>query len=413
MDKRILIFTSVVLGILVVFSSFAGGMFLGRVLEHSRAERYAQGLPSVQKVQEAVHIIEEMYVDDVSMKKVITGAVKGAIDAVGDPYSHYLDLTHYNAFKEQAEGHFDGVGIVVSESKNHEIVVVSPIEGTPAFKAGIKTHDVIIKINNKPTKGMTVDAAVKLIRGKRGTAVSLTMRREGEKNPLTFKLVREQINIPNVTSKKINKDIGYVRLIQFNERTSDEVKEHYDKLKSQGVKGIIFDLRHNPGGILEEAIDLGSMWIPEGPIVKIKSREGDIDSQDATGGADITTPLVVLVDKGSASASEVVSGALQDHGRAVIVGETTFGKASVQGIFNLSDGSAIVITTDRYLTPKGRMIHKKGIKPDVVVKLDNKNNKDKKKQGKQEKKDKQLDKAIEIMNEFLSGKRKVELKKVS
>lgn len=402
MDRKILIFTSVVLGILVVFSSFAGGMFLGRVLEHQRAEKYAQGLPSVQKVQEAVHIIEEMYVDDVSMKKVITGAVNGAVDAVGDPYSHYLDLTHYNAFKEQAEGHFDGVGIVVSESKNHEIVVVSPIEGTPAFKAGIKTHDVIVKINSKSTKGMNVDAAVKLIRGKRGTAVTLAMRREGVKKPLEFKLIREQINIPNVTSKKINKDIGYVRLIQFNERTSDEVKEHYDKLKSQGVKGIIFDLRHNPGGILEEAIDLGNMWIPEGPIVKIKSKEGDIDSQDATGGADIKTPLVVLVNKGSASASEIVSGALQDHGRAVLVGETTFGKASVQGIFNLSDGSALVITTDKYLTPKGRMIHKKGIKPDIVVKLNHK-----------DKKDKQLDKAVEIMREILSGKRKVELKKVS
>jgi len=383
------------LAILVVFSSFSAGMFYGRYNEHKRAEKYAQELPSVRKVQEVQEIIDQAYVEEVSDKALINGAVKGMIEALDDPYTHYLDASCFSAFKEEASGEFEGVGIVIS-SKNNEIVVVSPIEGTPAEKAGIKANDVIAKINDKETKGMTTDDAVKLIKGKSGTKVTLTMRREGEKKPLAFELVRTKIHIPNVSSRKIDGQIGYLRLNQFNEQTSDDLSKAYDKLKSEGAKGVILDLRNNPGGILDEAVELGSMWVKSGAIVKIKNRDGDIESRDASGNADTETQLVVLVNKGSASASEILAGALQDYKRAVIVGETTFGKASVQTVINLSDGTGILLTTDKYLTPKERMIHKKGIKPDVVVKVDEK-----------DKEDIQLNKATEIMKELLSGKRQL------
>lgn len=371
-------------------------MFLGRELEVLRAEKFAQELPSVQKVQEVLQIIDHAYVDNVSDKKLIDGAVKGMLEALDDPYTHYLDAKHFDMFKEHTTGHFVGVGIIISESKNKELIVVSPIKGTPADEAGIKENDVITKIDDKPTKGMNSDQAVRLIRGKRGTKVTLTMRRENVKEPLVFSLIRDKITIPNVDSKVLESNIGYLHLHEFNGRTGKDLREHYNKLKSNGVKGVILDLRNNPGGILEEAVGVASMWIPSGPIVKIKSRTGEIKSENAVGGADKDMPLVVLVNKHSASASEIVSGALQDYGRAIIVGETTFGKASVQTVVDLPDGSGILLTTDKYLTPKGRMIHKTGVKPDIKVEVDSK-----------AKDDVQQKKAIEVLQELISGKRKL------
>lgn len=410
MERRSFVVVATVLAILIVFAFFAGGMLLGKYLEQRKAEAYAQGLPSVQKVQEVRQIIDHAYVEPVSDKKLINGAVKGMLEALNDPYTHYLDATHFKAFQEETSGHFDGVGILVSMNKNKELVVVSPMEGTPAARAGIKPNDVIIKINDKDIKGQTENQSIKMIRGKRGTKVTLTVRREGAKEPLVFNLIREQINIPNVTSKELPEKLGYVRVHQFNETTSDDVEKKYSELKAKGIQGFILDLRGNPGGILDEAVNLSSLWIKEGPIVKIKSREGEIERRDAIGGADTKMPLVVLVDKNSASASEIVSGSLQDYGRAIVVGETTFGKASVQTVINLSDGSGILLTTDHYLTPKGRLIHKKGIKPDVEVKVDPKAAKE------PGAKDVQLEKAQQVIQELMSGKRKLKetpLKEVS
>lgn len=232
-------------------------------------------------------------------------------------------------------------------------------------------------------------------------------------------MTRAQINIPNVSSEKLDNDIGYLRLHQFNEQTKVDLRKHYNDLKSQKVKGVILDLRNNPGGILEQSVDVGSMWIKSGPIVKVKSRTGHVESHNAAGGADEKMPLVVLVNKGSASAAEIVAGALQDYGRAIIIGETTFGKASVQTVINLSDGSGLLLTTDKYLTPKGRLIHKKGIKPDIVVKFDPHEDKgDTGKSGEDKEvlpeddprkplRDIQLDKAKEVLRELISGKRKL------
>ena len=395
MDRKVIAATGVALAFLVVFATFAGGMFLGQTLERQKTEAYREGLPSVQKIQEVFSIIDHAYVEEVSDKKLINGAVEVMLEALDDPYTHYFDKTHFDSFIEETTGHFDGVGIVISENKDKELVVISPIDGTTADKAGIKENDVITKIDDKATKGKSSDEAVKLIRGKRGTKVKLTIRREGSKETLVFNLVREQINIPNVSSEKIDGDIGYLRLHQFNEQTQADLKKHYEELKAEKVKGVVFDLRNNPGGILEQSVDVGSLWIKSGAIVKVKSRTGQVESRNASGGADEEMPLVILVNKGSASAAEIVAGAMQDYKRAVIVGETTFGKASVQTVINLSDGSGILLTTDKYLTPKGRMIHKKGIKPDIVIKFD----------PHKDKEDVQLKKAEEVLRELISGKR--------
>ncbi len=400
--KNVLII--VLLTILVVLSSFTAGMFIGRYLEDKRAEKYAQDLPSVQKVAELLNIIDRGYVESVSDKKLINGAVKGMIEALDDPYTHYQEAKCFDAFNEEMSGHFYGVGITLDENKSPggELVVEHPIPGTPAGRAGIEAKDIIAKIGDKPTKGMDIKTAVKLIRGDKGTKVSLTIKRESVKDPMVFDLVREQINLPNVFSKKLDNDIGYIQVYEFNGETSNEVKKQYDKLKSDGIKGLILDLRNNPGGILDEAVNLASLWIPDGPIVKTKSRSEHEQERDAIGGADTKMPLVVLVNKGSASASEIVSGALQDYGRAVIVGETTFGKASVQSVIKLSDGSGLLLTTERYYTPKGRMIQKKGIKPDIVAKFDHK-----------AKTDAQMDKAKEVIREFISGKRQIKIDKIA
>ncbi|HEY3375742.1 MAG TPA: S41 family peptidase [Candidatus Aquicultor sp.] len=397
MERKTLVAAIIILAVLVVFSSFAGGMFLGKSIEQRYAQDYASDIPSVDKVGEVLQIIDHAYVDPVSDRKLVNGAVQGMVDAIGDPFTHYLDATHFKAFNEETSGHFDGIGVVVSEGKTKELVVVKPIEGTPAARAGIKANDVIVKIGDKATRGMDQESAVKLIKGKAGTKVTLTIRREGEKKLLTFTLVREQINVPNVTSKMLKNQVGYARIEQFNQRTGEDLKKEFDKLSGEGMKGFILDLRQNPGGIVDEAVNVGSQFIQSGPIVKIKSKTGQIDSRDATGGADTTTPVVVLVDKGSASASEIVSGALQDYKRAVIVGTTTFGKASVQTVIRLSDGSGILLTTDHYLTPAGRMIHKKGIKPDVIVKF-----------KKTDKTDVQLEKAQQVVQDLISGKMKLE-----
>lgn len=400
--KNVLIIA--LLAILVVLSSFTAGMFIGRYLEDKRVEKYAQDLPSVQKVAELLNIIDRGYVESVSDKKLINGAVKGMIEALDDPYTHYQEAKCFDAFNEEMSGHFYGVGIALGENKSPdgELVVDHPISGTPAERAGIEAKDIIAKIGDKPTKGMDIKAAVKLIRGDKGTKVSLTIKRESVKGPMVFDLVREQINLPNVFSKKLDNDVGYIQVYEFNGETSNEVKKQYDKLKSDGIKGLILDLRNNPGGILDEAVNLASLWIPGGPIVKTKSRSEHEQERDAIGGADTKMPLVVLVNKGSASASEIVSGALQDYGRAVIVGETTFGKASVQSVIKLSDGSGLLLTTERYYTPKGRMIQKKGIKPDIVAKFDHK-----------AKTDAQMDKAKEVIREFISGKRQIKIDKIA
>ncbi|RMH05199.1 MAG: S41 family peptidase [Aquificota bacterium] len=316
--------------------------------------------------------VKENYVEPVSTKELIYGALSGMMRSL-DPFSAFFTPEQYNEFRQETEGEFGGVGIEIGMEKGRPIVI-SPIEGTPAFRAGIRSGDIILEINGEDTSNMSLMDVVRKIRGKPGTKVTLTILRKGVDKPIKVELERAIIKIESVKWTKLE-DIGYIKLTQFSEGVGREVERALKSLSSQGVRGIILDLRNDPGGLLTEAINVADLFLKEGKlIVYTKSRNGEVQKYFAKGDAVIGdhVPVVVLINRGSASASEIVAGALQDNKKAVLVGEKTFGKASVQNIMPLEDGSAIKLTVAYYYTPLGRMINKKGIQPDVEVPMDEK-----------------------------------------
>ena len=299
-------------------------------------------------------------------------AIRGMLASLDDPYTRFLDPKEFKEMQIDTSGELTGVGIQITLDKDtKEILVVSPIEGTPASRAGVQPKDVIVSIDGKPTKGMTTEDAVKLIRGQEGSQVTLGLRRNGE--VVTVPLKRARIAI-NAVESRLNtaadgKKVGYIRLKQFNANAAREMRAAIRELEKDGAQGYVLDLRSNPGGLLEASIDIARQWLDEGTIVSTKTRDGIQDVRRATGNALTNSPVVVLVNEGSASASEILSGALQDNKRAVLVGQKTFGKGLVQSVRGLSDGSGLTVTIAKYLTPKGTDIHKNGIRPDVDVKL--------------------------------------------
>ena len=299
-------------------------------------------------------------------------AIRGMLASLDDPYTRFLDPKEFKEMQIDTSGELTGVGIQITLDKDtKEILVVSPIEGTPASRAGVQPKDVIVSIDGQSTKGMTTEDAVKLIRGQEGTQVTLGLRRRGE--VVTVPLKRARIEIHAVESRLNTagngKKVGYIRLKQFNANAAREMRAAIRELETQGAEGYVLDLRSNPGGLLEASIDIARQWLDEGTIVSTKTRDGIQDVRRATGSALTSSPVVVLVNEGSASASEILSGALQDNRRAVLVGQKTFGKGLVQSVRGLSDGSGLTVTIAKYLTPKGTDIHKNGIRPDVNVKL--------------------------------------------
>ena len=299
-------------------------------------------------------------------------AIRGMLARLDDPYTRFLDPKEFKQMQIDTSGELTGVGIQITLDKDtKEIVVVSPIEGTPASKAGVQPKDVIVSIDGESTKGMTTEDAVKLIRGQEGSEVTLGLRRKGE--VVTVPLKRARIEI-NAVESRLNTGsdgtkVGYIRLKQFNAKASREMRTAIRELEKQGAQGFVLDLRSNPGGLLEASVDIARQWLDEGTIVSTKTRDGIQDVRRATGSAVTDRPVVVLVNEGSASASEILSGALQDNNRAVLVGQKTFGKGLVQSVRGLSDGSGLTVTIAKYLTPKGTDIHKNGIRPDVPVEL--------------------------------------------
>ena len=295
-------------------------------------------------------------------------AIRGMLASLNDPYTRFLDPKQFKEMRIDTSGELMGVGIQLSLDKaTKELVVVSPIEGTPASRAGVLSKDVIVTIDGRSTKGMNTEDAVKLIRGPEGSEVVLGLRRGGE--IIDFPLTRDRIEI-NAVSYKLNttqdqRKIGYIRLKQFNANAAKEMREAARSLEDQDVDGYVLDLRGNPGGLLEASIDIARQWLNEGIIVSTQTREGIRDVRRATGSAITDKPLVVLIDQGSASASEILSGSLQDNARAQLVGQKTFGKGLVQAVRGLSDGSGLTVTIAKYLTPKENDIHKNGIEPDV------------------------------------------------
>ena len=322
---------------------------------------------NIEVFSEVLGKIEKNYVNDVDREKLIHGAIKGMLKAL-DPHSSFMEPDGYKEMMIETKGSFSGVGIEITV-RDDILTVVSPIEGTPAFKAGVKAGDQIIMVEGKPTKDLVIMEAVKLIRGKKGTKVKLTIRREGAEKPIDFSITRDVIPIKSVRSLLLPSEIGYIRISTFQSKTDKELlKALKDLAKEKELKGLILDLRNNPGGLLSQAIKVSDEFLDSGVIVSIKGRDKQEEKSLAHKNKNNKNyPIIVLVNGGSASASEIVAGALQDNKKALILGTKTFGKGSVQAIFTLSDGSGLRLTTAIYYTPSGRSIQASGIEPDIKV----------------------------------------------
>lgn len=323
---------------------------------------------NIELFTEVLRQVEENYVEPQDPKKLIEGAIKGMMESL-DPHSTYMTKEENDDLRIETQGSFTGVGMQITVRDNI-LTVIAPIEDTPAFNAGIKAGDKILKIDEKTTLDMTSSEAVKLIRGPKGSSIKLTISRKDVDKPLVFNIIRDVIPLQSVRKYRLENDIGYVRITNFQGNTTDELLEALDKLEKEGpVKGLILDLRDNPGGLLTQAIGVSDVFLESGIIVSTKGRisEQDMVESATKSPSDRTYPMVVVVSGGSASASEIVAGALQDNKRALILGTRTFGKGSVQTILPLSDGSGLRLTTARYYTPSGRSIQVSGIEPDIVL----------------------------------------------
>lgn len=326
-----------------------------------------------------------------SPQQLVEGAMRGMVGSLNDPYSAYLSKEEFEELGVRLQGRFSGIGVVVAADEDERIRVVAPIKGTPAAKVGIKSGDIITKINGESTKGMTIEQAVRLIRGETGTQVEISVYREGEKKEYDFRIIRKEIKVDSVDAKMVSRDppIGYIQISQFTATTPEEFRKHTQKVLNEGAEGLILDLREDPGGDFKAAVEVADILLDKGVIVKVANRKGTSEIYEATPGG-LGLPLAVLVNKGSASSAEILAGALKDNKAAVLVGEKTFGKGLVQTVFPLPGGGALKLTTDKYYTPKGIDINQIGIVPDHVV------------EGKiQGGKDLQLDKAVELLRETI------------
>lgn len=350
------------------------GVIIGR---WSAAQNTDSVYEDLRTFTEVFTTIKKSYVEDINPRELIRSAIKGMINSL-DPHSAYLTPEAYKEFQTETKGEFGGIGIQIG-IKEGILTVIAPIEDTPAWKAGIKAGDKIIKIDGQPTKDMNINDAVSKMRGPKGKPVTLTIQRDEWKEPKDITIVRDIIKIKSVKYKMIDNEIGYIKLTQFQEGTAQDLANALQNLKESGMRSLILDLRNNPGGLLQSAVDVSEQFLPpKHLVVSIQGRIGEkmqyYTEQLRPSYTEI--PIIVLVNQGSASASEIVAGALQDWGRALILGVQTFGKGSVQSLIPLSDGSALKLTTAKYYTPKGKKIHAVGIMPDIVVKLESKNGKE-------------------------------------
>ncbi len=363
--KRILAGLAIVMTTLVIFIGISSQ-------PHSRAEAKGSDYESIELFTDVMAIIKKSYVEEVDTKKLIYGAINGMLASL-DPHSSFMTPETYKEMKIDTKGAFGGLGIEITV-KEGILTVISPIEDTPAFKAGIKAGDQIFKIDDKFTKDLNINDAVKRMRGPKGTKVVLTIMREGFDRPKEFTLVRDIIQVKSVRSRLMDGGYGYVRISQFQEKTDEDLIKALRALQQEAkapLSGLILDLRNDPGGLLDQAVRVADHFVNEGLIVYTEGREKDSKMQFSArrGTKEPNYPIVVLINGGSASASEIVAGALQDHKRAIVMGTQSFGKGSVQTIIPLSDESGLRLTTARYFTPKGRSIQAKGITPDIVVEM--------------------------------------------
>lgn len=354
------------LAVMLLIATVMGTGIATRVLA-TQSETYEK----LKIFTEVLYIIQTNYVEEVDLQEVIYGGINGMLKAL-DPHSSFMPPEVYQEMQVETRGNFGGLGIQIA-IKDDQLTVIAPIDDTPAFRAGIEAGDKIIKIDGTSTRDMTLMEAVKLLRGPKGTTVTISVMRENFEKPKDFTITRDIIEIKSATSKMLLDNIGYVRLRQFQENSAEELEDALNSLEVEGLNAVILDLRSNPGGLLNAAVEVADRFLEKGKLIVYT--EGRKKNQDMRFMAhdDFTHPnypMVILVNHGSASASEIVAGALQSHARAIIIGTQTYGKGSVQSVIPLSDNSGLRLTTAKYFTPDGQSIHEKGITPDIVVSFD-------------------------------------------
>ncbi len=342
------------------------GILIGQQMVQAKPDTYEE----LKAFTQALELVQRNYVEKPDTKELVQGSIRGMISSL-DPHSSYMTERQFKEMNMDIKGEFTGVGIQIGV-KNQQLTIIAPIEDTPGFRAGLAAGDKIMKINDEWTKDMSIEQAVDKMRGPRGTPVRLLIFREGWDKPREFKIVRDVIKVVSVKSKMLDDSIGYVKIIQFQGQTAEELEKAMKGLEAKGMKKMILDLRNDPGGLLDASVEVSSKFLPKDSLVVYLQGRQKTDRKDfLTTSAETPRdyPVVVLVNTGSASASEIVAGALQDSKRALIVGTQTFGKGSVQTVFPLEDGGGIRLTTAKYYTPSGRSIQNVGITPDIEVKL--------------------------------------------
>ena len=347
-----------------------GGICLDEVQQNQSNLNQEELFKSLEIFSGAISLIQSKYVEEVDSKELIYGALKGMLYSL-DPYSQFLDPDAYNDMQVQTEGEFGGLGIEIA-MKDNILTIISPIHGTPAERAGVMAGDRIIKIDGETTEAITLLEAVKKLRGKPKSEVTLTVFREKTSKIYDILIIRDIIKIDSIKDvQMVDEKIGYIRLVEFQENSPAEFKKAVVKLKKEGMDSLVLDVRNNPGGLLDSAIQITDMLLPADlVIVSTRGRDSKEEYTFSSKEKSLLSdkePMVVLINEGSASGSEILAGALQDHNRAVLLGQKTFGKGSVQSVIPMSDGSAVRITTSKYYLPSGRSIHEKGIEPDIEV----------------------------------------------
>lgn len=357
---------------LFFFFSFGLNVFL---LNETVAQAHAQQFSSqvVSRliiVRDVLRIVSSHFVDadEVKQDDLIYGAIRGILQALKDPYTRFMPPKQSQDMKVETSGKFGGLGIIIGERKKR-ITVIAPLSGTPAHKAGMQSGDVFVRIDGKSIEGQSLQDVVDKLRGAPDTSVKVTIWREGNPDLIDFKIVRAIIKLPSVKSRLLDDRIGYAYVSNFSQTTAEDLDKALSAFRSKGMKSFILDLRHNPGGVLEAAVDVGRLFLPQAPIVSVKSRSGERITYSSFSRKYENFPLIVLIDGGSASASEIVAGAIKDNRRGILLGTKSFGKGCVQTVLNMRDRSAIALTTAYYYTPSGVCIHKVGIHPDIEVQL--------------------------------------------
>jgi carboxyl-terminal processing protease len=342
------------------------GIVIGQGMVQAKPDTYEE----LKTFTQALELVKRNYVENPDSKELIQGAIRGMVSSL-DPHSSYMNERSFKEMNLDIKGEFQGVGIQIG-IKNQQLTIIAPIDDTPGFRAGLAAGDKIMKINDEWTKDMSIEQAVDKMRGPKNTQVRLLIYREGWDKPKEFKITRDVIKVMSVKSEMLDNEIGYIKIIQFQGQTSEELEKALKNLEAKGIKKLVLDLRNDPGGLLDASVDVSGKFLPKDSLVvyiqgRQKSDRKDFLTSESDTPRDI--PMVVLVNTGSASASEIVAGALQDSKRAVIVGTQTFGKGSVQTVFPLEGGGGIRLTTAKYYTPSGRSIQNVGITPDIEVKL--------------------------------------------